>query len=105
MRLQRCSRRSPSSWERPCSAVKSFRLPRSKVLGDAVGRELRRSRLRRLALLELTAEHFTHLTEREEVRVDQCEHAVLIHLAKLVAPHVAQLVLIDHSEPAIDEGL
>ena len=36
---------------------------------------------------------------------DQRQDAVLVDLAQLIAVHLAQLVLVDHPEAAIDEGL
>ena len=37
--------------------------------------------------------------------VDQRQHPALVHLAQLVAAKVAQLLLVDHLEPAIQEWL
>src|SRR3546814_12589132 len=49
--------------------------------------------------------HFAHQLQREEVREDQAENAVLHQLAQHVDAQFAQLVLVDHLEAAIDIGL
>src|SRR6185369_17474958 len=36
---------------------------------------------------------------------DERQHAVLVHLPQLIATKVAQLLLVDHAEAAIDERL
>src|SRR6185369_3525139 len=64
-----------------------------------------RNLLRRLALSELTGEDLAHLRQREQVGVEQRQHAVLVHLAQFVPTQLAQLLLVDHLEAAIDERL
>ena len=78
------------------SRVTSIRRPRPRALATGDGR---------LALLGLTLKHIADLRQREQVREQQREHAVLVHLAQLVAAKLAELLLIDHPEAAEDERL
>src|SRR5258708_39541436 len=86
-------RRSQLSSVGNCSAVSTRPPPNSS---NDRGCRLRHQ-ARRFALLHLPREDIAHLAERKEMGVDQRQHAVLVHFAKLVAAEVPNLLFVGHS--------